>query len=45
VPSGAVNGWENWFSLQVPCGVGTPKVLSHMALVVLTSAGALNVWP
>src|SRR5262245_24651920 len=45
VPSGAVNGCESWFSLQVPFGVGTPNVLSHKELVLLTRAGALNVWP
>jgi hypothetical protein len=45
VPSGAVNGCENWFSLHAPCGVGAPWLLVHRALVVLTSLGVLNVSP
>jgi hypothetical protein len=45
VPSGAVNGWENWFSLQVPCGVGRPNVLSQSALFELTRTGALKLSP
>ena len=45
MPSGAVNGSENWFSLQVPRGVGTPKVFEHSELVVLTSTGRLKVSP
>jgi hypothetical protein len=42
VPSGAVNGWENWLMLQAPCGVGVPWVFEQRALVVLTSLGVLN---
>ena len=45
VPSGPVNGSEYWFSLQFPCGVGTPKVLLHRELVPLTTTGVLKVCP
>ena len=45
VPSGPENGCENWFRLQVPRGVGRPKVLPHSALVELTSTRSLKVSP
>ncbi len=46
VPSGPVNGSAPWLKLQVPCGVGRPRVLVHSdALVVLTSTGLLKVCP
>jgi hypothetical protein len=37
VPSGPTNGWENWFSLQGPFGVGSSKVLVQAGLAPDTS--------
>ena len=44
-PSGPTNGSENWFSLHLPLGVGSPKVFVHSALSELTTTGLLNVSP
>jgi hypothetical protein len=41
-PSGPVNGCENWFVLQAPCGVGSPSVFEQSPVFALTSRGELN---
>ena len=35
-----VNGWENWFSLQVPCGVGAEGVVAQRAVRADQDRGA-----
>ena len=44
-PSGPTNGWENWFSLQGPFGVGSSKVLVQAGLAPDTSTRGPKVSP
>jgi hypothetical protein len=40
-----VNGCENWFVLQAPSGVGTPRSFEQSVLLRLTSRGSLKLSP